>query len=285
MTEWRRPRHLREALELLGESPDRYRIVAGGTDVMVERHLHPENAPAGWLDISGLSELRGIARLETGELRVGAMTPLSAVREDAAVRESWPLLAASAAVTGAPAIQNRATLGGNICNASPAADNPPVLLAYGAEIEIASAGGVRRIPYSAFHAGYRRTVLGQGEMVTGLWLKPVPRGSRQYFRKVGTRAAQAITKVGLAAVVPFGPDGTVRGARFGFSSVAETPCLARTTAAALEGRSPLAVPSGEIGALLEQDIAPISDLRSTGAYRRQVAARLVREALQAGHFQ
>ena len=156
MSEWTRPRHLPEALEILAAAPGPYRVISGGTDLMVERHLAPERRPESWLDISGLQELQGLQITEEG-IRIGAATSLEAIRRHAEVVAHWPMLAASAAVTGAPPIQNRATLGGNVCNASPAADNAPALLAYGARLEIAHHCGSRWLPYGDFHQGYRKT--------------------------------------------------------------------------------------------------------------------------------
>ena len=278
MSEWTRPRHLPEALELLAAAPGQYRVISGGTDLMVESHLAPERHPAFWLDISGLRELQGLQTTEEG-IRIGAATSLEVIRRHAEVVTHWPMLAASAAVTGAPPIQNRATLGGNVCNASPAADNAPVLLAYGARLEIAHHHGSRWLPYMDFHQGYRKTALQAGELLSALWIPYPPKHSRGYFRKVGTRAAQAIAKVSIAALIEEDSGGIIQGARFGMASVAAAPCTLPSVSQYLLGRALRDIADAQVRQRVGQDIAPIQDIRSTTAYRLEIASRLVLEAI------
>ena len=278
MSEWTRPRHLPEALEILAAAPGQYRVISGGTDLMVESHLAPERRPDSWLDISGLRELQGLQITEEG-IRIGAATSLEVVRRHAEVAVHWPMLAASAAVTGAPPIQNRATLGGNICNASPAADNAPVLLAYGARLEIVHHHGTRWLPYADFHQGYRKTALQAGELLGAVWIPYPPPHSRGYFRKVGTRAAQAIAKVGIAALIEEDREGVIQRARFGMASVAAVPCALPSVSRYLEGRAVRDVAEAPVRQGVRQDIAPVKDIRSTAAYRLEIASRLVLEAI------
>ncbi|WP_409408746.1 FAD binding domain-containing protein [Acidithiobacillus ferriphilus] len=278
MSDWTRPHHLPEALEILASAPGQYRVIAGGTDLMVEKHLAPGRRPDAWLDISGLPELQGLQITEEG-VQIGAATSLGVIRRHAEVVAHWPMLAASAAVTGAPPIQNRATLGGNVCNASPAADNAPVLLAYGARLEIVHHHGSRWLPYGDFHQGYRKTALQAGELLSALWIPYPPKHSRGYFRKVGTRAAQAITKVSIAALIEEDSDGIIQSARFGMASVAATPCTLPSVTHYLVGRALRDISEADVRHGVKQDIAPIQDIRSTAEYRLEIASRLVLEAI------
>ena len=278
MSDWTRPQHLPEALEILASAPGQYRVIAGGTDLMVENHLAPGRRPDAWLDISGLPELQGL-QITEGGVQIGAATSLGVIRRHAEVVAHWPMLAASAAVTGAPPIQNRATLGGNVCNASPAADNAPVLLAYGARLEIVHHHGSRWLPYGDFHQGYRKTALQAGELLSALWIPYPPKHSRGYFRKVGTRAAQAITKVSIAALIEEDSDGIIQSARFGMASVAATPCTLPSVTHYLVGRALRDISEADVRHGVKQDIAPIQDIRSTAEYRLEIAFRLVLEAI------
>jgi CO/xanthine dehydrogenase FAD-binding subunit len=275
---WQKPTSLAAALALLAEATSRPCVIAGGTDLMVERQLGKAAAPDAWLDLSAIPELQGIdAGADT--LRIGAATPLRAVAGHSGVQARWPMLAASAALTGATPIQNRATLGGNLVNASPAADNPPALLAYGAELELASARGTRRLPVAEFYTGYRRTVLGADELVTAVYLPAPDAKAHQYYRKVGTRQAQAIAKLSLAALYELDAAGNIAVVRFGMASVAPTPTALPQFAGWLLGQSPSAVDPAALREQLSRDIAPIDDIRSTGTYRLQTAARLIEESL------
>ncbi|MEJ2654378.1 MAG: FAD binding domain-containing protein [Acidihalobacter sp.] len=275
---WQKPTSLAAALALLAEATSRPCVIAGGTDLMVERQLGKAAAPDAWLDLSAIPELQGIdASADT--LRIGAATPLRAVAGHSGVQARWPMLTASAALTGATPIQNRATLGGNLVNASPAADNPPALLAYGAELELASGRGTRRLPVAEFYTGYRRTVLGADELVTAVYLPTPDAKARQYYRKVGTRQAQAIAKLSLAALYGLDAVGNIAVVRFGMASVAPTPTVLSQLAGWLLGQSPSAVDPAALRKQLSRDIAPIDDIRSTGTYRLQTAARLIEESL------
>jgi xanthine dehydrogenase FAD-binding subunit len=275
---WQKPTSLAAALALLAEATSRPCVIAGGTDLMVERQLGNAAAPDAWLDLSAIPELQGIDA-DADTLRIGAATPLRAVAGHSGVQARWPMLTASAALTGATPIQNRATLGGNLVNASPAADNPPALLAYGAELELASARGTRRLPVAEFYTGYRRTVLGADELVTAVYLPAPDAKARQYYRKVGTRQAQAIAKLSLAALYELDAAGNIAVVRFGMASVAPTPTVLPQLAGWLLGQSPSAVDPAALRKQLSRDIAPIDDIRSTGTYRLQSAARLIEESL------
>ena len=226
----------------------------------------------------GIGELRPITA-SNDWLTIGAGATFTDIRQNAVIAKELPLLARAASWTGAIANQNRGTLGGNIVNASPAADSPPALLVYEAEIELVSAQGTRRMPYREFHLGYIRTALQPQELVMAVHL---PRGRRlpvEYLRKVGTRNAMAISKVALAGVGAM-QSGGVQTVRIAAASLCETPARLPATEAALLGQ---ALTSGRIQAackVLLQEVKPIDDIRSTASYRAQIAANLLEEFLE-----
>jgi CO/xanthine dehydrogenase FAD-binding subunit len=208
------------------------------------------------------------------------LTTYADIRAHDALAAEFPLLGAAARVTGGVATQNRGTIGGNIANASPAADTPPVLLVYDAELELMSATGTRRVPYAAFHRGYKQMDLAPGELIVRVHLPPRDRHWRDYYRKVGTRRAQAISKVCVAGSILM-EGTTVKDVRLALGSVAPTVVRAARTEETLRGRP---LEAGAIAAAeqtLASEIAPIDDIRSTARYRARVAANLLREFLSA----
>jgi CO/xanthine dehydrogenase FAD-binding subunit len=210
---------------------------------------------------------------------LGALTTYTDVRRSRVLQSEFPLLGRAAAETGGLAIQNRGTLGGNVANASPAADTPPALLAYGAEIELVSSNGSRRVPYADFHTGYKQTVMRPDELIARIHL-PRPRpGATHHYRKVGTRRAQAISKVCFAALAEMDEGGRVGEVRLAFASVAPVVLRCRKTEAVLRGRRPDEAVAGEAAAELSREIVPIDDVRSTANYRRRVAVNLLRDFL------
>jgi xanthine dehydrogenase small subunit len=217
------PRTLDEALKALANDPAIV-LAAGCTDLMVR----PPEALHGMervIDLLAIPELSGIREVGFGSeagLEIGATTTFSEIRRSATVRSVFPALADSAAQIGGLQIQNRATIGGNMANASPAGDSLPVLLALDATVVIAGPTGMREIPYSTFHTGYRKTALQPGEILAAVRL-PLPSvGTIQTFRKVGTREAQAISKV-VVAMVGRVEDGRIADLRLAAGSVAATP--------------------------------------------------------------
>ena len=271
------PATLGEALGLLASGE--WRPFAGGTDLMVlaEAGKLPHRR---WVSLRGLRELRGIEETAAG-VTLGALTTYTDVRRSAVMRREYPLLCQAAAETGGLAIQNRGTLGGNVANASPAADSPPALLVYDAELELVSASGARRVPYVAFHRGYREMDLRPGELIRAILLPRHARGEgwRAAYRKVGTRRAQAISKLCFAAALRGGADGVVEDVRLALGSVAPVPLRCSGTEALLRGQR---LDSDLIAAAREQlarDIAPIDDFRSTAHYRRRVAQELLADFL------
>ncbi len=271
------PDSLAAALDLLAREPGVWTPFAGGTDLMVVYNAGRLKATR-FLDLSRLSELRGIQEDETS-LAFGSLTTYTEIRECRAVHQHFPNLVKSARVTGALAIQNRGTLGGNIVNASPAADTPPSLLAYGAELELVSPRGLRRVAYDRFHLGYKRMDLAADELVARIIL-PKPTGrSFHYFRKVGTRQAQAIAKVSLAAHARI-EDGHLAALWIGLGSVAPAPVRARNAEAALIGKPLAALPIEAAREALLGDMSPIDDIRASAHYRSVVTQNVLGHMLR-----
>jgi CO/xanthine dehydrogenase FAD-binding subunit len=275
----RAPANVAEALETLASEPGRWRPFAGGTDLMVQ--LESGALPEGrYLGLWKLSELRGI-REDDGAVVIGALTTYADALGNPLLREEYPLMCEAARETGGVATQNRGTIGGNIANASPAADTPPALIVYDAELELISVRGVRRVSYDAFHLGYKKMDLAPDELIARVRLPK--RASRWFerFRKVGTRRAQAISKVCLAAALQLDvKSALVSDARIAFGSVAPTVVRAVAAESALRGQ-PLDQSSIRAAVdALALDIAPIDDIRSTARYRLSVGRRILREWLE-----
>jgi CO/xanthine dehydrogenase FAD-binding subunit len=268
------PRDLAGALALVAEPG--VRVLAGGTDVMVE--LAAGKLPGGrFVDLWQVDELRGIAVTDE-VVSLGALTTFTDVRTHALLAREFPMLGQAARESGAIAIQNRGTIAGNIANASPAADTPPALLAYGAAVDLVSVRGRRRVPYRGFHTGYKTTVRAPDEIVAAIVLPRRAHPGVHVYRKVGTRKAQAIAKVGLA-LWGHAQGGRVLELRIGLSSVGPTVLDAQRTAASLIGRGLDATAIADASAALRAELVPIDDVRSTAHYRRTVAERLLVDAL------
>jgi len=283
-----RPRRLAEALAALAE-PDRPMPLAGGTDLFVL--LNDGKEPARrYLDLTLLDELRGIEVSPAG-MRLGARTTYTDLRRSRTILRRAPILAEMAATIGAVAIQNRGTLGGSLGNASPASDPAPVLLALDAAVELARREGRRverrTLSLSVFFTGYRTTAARADELVTAVWIPASSlSGWRYAYRKVGTRRAQAISKVVAAVGVadPTHSDRSARSdrpagppaARIAFGSVAATTVRANAAEGVLAGRrlDPAAAAEAR-EALVSHDIRPIDDLRSSADYRSLVAGRIL----------
>jgi len=275
-----RPRDLEQALRLLHDSlgPDRLVPLAGGTDLFVT--LNSGVLPGRrFLDLWSLRELRGVR--EQGERLVfGALATFGVIRAHPLVRRRYPALAAAAAEVGAWQVQNRATLGGNIANGSPAGDSLPVLLVLEAQVHARSVRGERAIPVTALFRGYRDLALEPDELITGVSLPPPPPRARQFFRKVGTRRAQSISKVVFAGLLRSGRDGRVDQVRIALGSVAPVPVRARRVEQALLGARCGAAAAAAARAALLEDIVPIDDIRSDRGYRRVVSGNVLEQFLR-----
>jgi CO/xanthine dehydrogenase FAD-binding subunit len=270
------PGTLAGVLQLMADEPGQWTPIAGGTELMVAH-------AAGRLDARKLVSLWGIPDLRFIETKldrivVGAGATFRDLRVHAGVTAQLPLLARAASWIGSIANQSRATLGGNLVNGSPAADSSPALLVYDAEIELISMRGSRRLPYSAFHTGYKHNVMAADELLYAVHIPLRFTHHRQYLRKVGTRRAMAISKVALAASALVS-DRVISEIRLAAASLAAFPTRLIQTEAALLGRSITAEAIRSAREALLTEANPIDDIRSSGAYRKYVAANLLEEFL------
>ena len=272
MTAYLRPGTLEEALAARRRWPE-HLLLAGGTDLMVDARGRPE--PPGIIDLFGLPELCGVTGLPDGGLRIGALTTYAQLLRDPAVSADLPALHAAAREVGAVQIQARGTLGGNVATSSPVGDTLPVLLALGAELELASSEGARRCAYEDFICGYRQTTLGPAELIVAFCFPPSCRLARQYWRKVGSRRAQTISKVMVAGAAWLEEDGRIASVRLALGAVADRPLRATSAEAVLGGERPGPALAQQAREALVADISPIDDLRSSAAYRLRVAQNLV----------
>jgi CO/xanthine dehydrogenase FAD-binding subunit len=265
---------LQHATSLLN---DGWRPIAGGTDLMVLFN-------AGKLSCRKLVGVRRIAELldiDIGaeEISIGAAVTYSRIRQHSVLQREFPALCLAASWIGSIANQNRGTLGGNIVNASPAADAAPVLLAYDAEVEVVSARGARRIPYREFHVGYKQMQLRDNELLRAIHLPRANGNWRLYARKVGPRKAQAISKVSFIGLVRMNGD-VIDDARIAAGSVAPVPLRCYRTEQSLRGERISPTLIEHAAKTIASEVQPITDIRSTREYRRTVTANLLCDFLQ-----
>jgi CO/xanthine dehydrogenase FAD-binding subunit len=268
---------LSEVLAQLIASPGTWTPIAGGTELMVAHAAGRLNAPK-LINLWGLPELNFI-HVNDSSIAIGGGVTFGQIRRHETIASDFPLLSKAASWIGSIANQNRATIAGNIVNGSPAADAPPALLVYDAEIELISSRGTRRIPYADFHLGYKQSVLEAEELVLALHLPRRFANHRQYLRKVGTRKAMAITKVALAATAIV-QDGFFAEVRLAAASVADRPIRMLATEAALTGNQLTSETWQAARKELLGEVRPIDDIRSSADYRKQVAVNLLEEFLQ-----
>ncbi len=266
------PNSLDDVLSLLASEPGEWKPFAGGTDLMVLLEAG-KLAHRNYVNIWNLDELRGV-EVRDNHVTLGALTTYTDVQENLILRNEFPMLCQAASETGGLAIQNRGTLGGNIVNASPAADSPPALLAYDAEIELVSTQGSRWLPYQGFHTGYKQMSIRPDELLSRIRLPRNTTGAKHYYRKVGTRKAQAISKVCFAALGRTN-NGQIEDVRVVVGSVAPIVVRCVQTESALRGQKPDSTTVKSAQASLLREISPIDDIRSTANYRLQVAANLL----------
>ena len=268
------PDNLNDTLNLLAKDPDKWKVFAGGTDLMVlfeSGKLDHKN----YINIWEHNEFKEINVTEEF-LEIGCLVSYSEIRNHPIIIKEFPALFEAAKLTGAIAIQNRGTLGGNIANVSPAADSPPGLLAYGAELELVSQNGQRWVDYANFHSGYKVMDLKKEELISKIRL--LRKNRKHFFRKIGTRKAQAISKVVFAGSANL-ENGIFKEVNIGIGSVAAVPFKAKACEQAIIGNklSEELIEKAQIA--LKNEINPIDDVRSTGEYRLQVCLNLLKEFL------
>ena len=270
------PTSLEEVYELLAERGPRAKIIAGGTDLMVALNAK-SLAAREFIDIWRLNELRGID--DEGEtIRIGALTTYTQLIRSPLIQLSVPTLVEASRTIGATQIQNRGTIGGNIVNASPAGDSLPVLSAFDAEVEIGSIRGVRRVSFNNFYTGYRQTVMEPDEILLAVRLRKSKPNERSFFFKVGARRAQAISKVVMAVKV--GTTGAeINSISIALGSVAPVVIRAFQTETLLTNAILNATIIEQARSTVSQEIAPITDVRSTEQYRRAVTGNVLARVL------
>lgn len=266
------PTTVAEAYKVLAGRADVIKIIGGGTDLMVLLNARTLDCKE-FLDIWRVDELRGITE-DGSKLRIGALTTYSQLIRSPLINKHVPSLVAASRTIGALQIQNRGTIGGNIVNASPAGDTLPVLAAFDAVVEIGGLRGNRSIAFPQFYTGYRQTLLEPDELVLAVTIPKLASGERDYFYKVGTRRAQAISKVVIGAKARVS-SGVIDSIQIGLGSVAPTVIRAREAEALLAGRLVTPALIEQAREVVAREVRPISDLRSTEYYRRQVTANLI----------
>jgi len=270
------PGTLPAVLTLLAAAPGEWTPIAGGTELMVA-HAAGRLGAHKLVSLWGIAELRFV-RSDAESIAIGAASTFRDLRAHAEIAAQFPLLARASSWIGSIANQSRATIGGNLANGSPAADSSPALLVYDAEIEFVSVRGNRRIPYSAFHTGYKKNAMAPDELVYAIHLPRRFARHEQYLRKVGTRRAMAISKIALAATALI-EDRVVSEVRVAAASLAPFPARLYQVEAALLGQSIDARTIRSARQALLAEARPIDDIRSTAEYRKQVAANLLEEFL------
>ena len=274
-----RAANLAEASALLGRfSPD-VRLLAGGTDVLVD--LKTSRMSVGHLvALSGIAELRGVTR-GPGGLRIGALTTLAELDRSPLVAGEYAAIRDATSKMATPQIRNAATVGGNIAGAVPCADLPPVLMSMNAAVLLSSPAGERTVPLEDLFVGPRRTILREDELLAAVI---VPRPNARFgaaYARFGLREANAIAVAGVAAGLALNDDGTVRSVRIALCAVSPAPKLVRSAAEVLLGRVLDEGALRKAAAAAMQAAQPISDLRGSADYRRELVGVLTRRALVA----
>jgi CO/xanthine dehydrogenase FAD-binding subunit len=272
-----RPGSAAEALADYARQPDALPL-AGGTDLLVGWNAGELNGRTV-LDLAGVREWDRV-RADARGLRIGALVTHARLEEHALVRRRFPLLVSACGVVGGVAIQNRGTLAGNVANASPAGDTFPPLAVYDAVVHAVSPQGRRAIRFLNVFAGVKKTTLRKAELIEAVeipFLKRPP--SRQLFRKVGTRAAQALSKVVAAGLLWKRKDGRIEEVRLALGSVAPTVRRLRRVEALVAGERPSSALLDQAAKLVAEEVLPIDDVRSTADYRRFVSQAIVRDFL------
>ncbi len=278
------PETLPEALEMLVEAAPDVAPLAGGTNLIVDlrggdpklsKSLH---RPGVLVDVASLDELRPIRR-ENGHVVVGGGVTIAELLEAPLIAEYAPPLKQAAAVFANPLVRNRATVGGNLADGSPAADTAPPLLVLGAEVELASREGTRHVGLDEFFVHVRQTVRRPDELLTAIrWPAPAS-GSVGAFRKLALRKADAISVVSAAVMVEPGEDGRCEQVRIALGAVAPTPIRAGEAEEALRGEALTPETIAQAARLAAESIRPIDDIRGSADYRRRVVEVLVRRLL------
>ena len=275
--EYLAPGSIADAAGALAANPAA-RVLAGGTDLLVQMK-NGRREPPVVVDVKRIPELTAITIDDAG-LRLGAATPCIQIARHAGVRAEYPSLAEIAGLIGGTAIQGRASIGGNLCNAAPSADSVPLLIALSAVARVAGPGGVREIPVEEFCVAPGRNAMGEGEFLVDIFVpKPAPGFRAHYLRFIPRNEMDiAVAGVGVSATVI---DGKIAAARVALASVAPTPLFVREAGEALIGQAPSAEAVARAAGLAQAAAKPITDMRAPADYRRHLCGVLTRRALNA----
>lgn len=272
------PRTLREAIDLAANGRSTL-FLAGGTDVIVQLREHRRSCDL-LIDLKHIPELTSITVTRDGGLEIGAAVPLAAIYEHETVRRAFPALVDAASIIGGIAIQSRATLGGNLCNASPAADSSPALMVLGATVTAAGPAGTRTFPVEQLFAGPGRNTLQPGEILVSVRIAPLPQGAGAFYHRFIPRNEMDIAVASAGAYLLLGDDGRIADARIALGAVAPTPILVPAAAEALVGSEPGSEAFAQAAAAAREAASPIDDMRGSVAQRRHLAGVLTARALQ-----
>ncbi len=273
------PRTLAEAFAHLGNGK-RTALLAGGTDLIIQLREYRRSCDLV-IDVKHIPELTSITVTASGELEIGAAVPLARIYEDPGVCSRWPALVDAASIIGGIQVQGRASLGGNLCNASPAADSPPALMVLGARLRVGSSSGLRELPVSEFFLGPGRNALQPGELLVQVVIPPLAVRAGAFYHRFIPRNEMDIAVASAGAYLQLSPDGQrVEAARVAIGAVAPTPLAVPAAAEVLVGQAP-----GELAFARAADAAsaaarPITDMRGSVAQRRHLIKVLTRRALQ-----
>jgi aerobic carbon-monoxide dehydrogenase medium subunit len=279
-TSYFEPADMRQARQLLARHPAAA-ILAGGTDLIVGARSGKHALPQSIIAIHRLSELRKVETLRNGGLRIGALSTHGDLESSPHIARSWSALSDAAALVGSPATRHLGTLGGNLCNASPAMELGSPLLVFDAQIELAGRGRRRRLPFSSFVLGPGRTAAASGELVASVVLPPLPRrgplGSA--YIRLEYRLAMEIAVVGAAALVAVDKRGRCRFARIALTAVAPTCIRAEAAEELMRGKKIEDGLVDEVARAAAGAAKPIDDVRATADYRREMVAVIVARAV------
>ncbi len=270
------PDHLDEALDILHRHPEALAL-AGGTDLLVQARERHRSIPA-LVSLRRIPELNAVAL--NGLLGLGTMQTVGKVAAHPGIRQDYTALAMGAELIGSVQIQNMATVGGNICNASPSADTAPGLLALGAHVVLASARGERNLPLEDFFQGPGKTALQPGELLIRLELPRPPAHSGSFYLRHTPRARMDLAFAGVAAAVQLGETGEICSVRIALGAVAPTPLRAYRAEERLAGCQPDEALIKEAALLASAEAHPIDDLRASADFRRHLVEVLTRRALE-----
>ena len=273
------PQKIEEAVEILSRYGKEIRVLAGGTDLLVQYYdrLYEIN---GWLDLKNIKELKDI-RINKNQMEIGAMVTHTQLEKSEDIKKYFPVLSQAAADIGSPQIRNRGTIGGNIVNASPAGDLLSTLMAYDAQFKLLSLQKEALISAEEFFIGPKKTILEPAQLLIQIIL-PLP-SERTYgsWIKIGKRKALIIATITLALVVEMAEDNkTVKDVRTCLGSVAPTPIEIKEVKKKMVGKDFNQLDFGELGQIVEDKISPIDDIRGTREYRKDVAKKIMIKALE-----